>query len=509
MGQFENRSLLLLGLLVLCSSFLGINSGPLWNCLEAANGGVIREIVNSGNFIDLKIMGESAWQLSPLYYWLSSGIYYLLGDGAFSVRFWSPVASSATVMLFYLGVTNLFSETVGFCSALVLISSLLFTIFSKAAVVDTLFLLLLTWTILAYIYRKYWCMYLGWALSILTAGSLGLLLPGAIVLCHGLCFGSRGQWARLRGLGLVLLLVLPWYGGLYYYHGEEALAWAWNNYYYDGLVDYAYATAGWWHYLLLLAWGFFPWVGLALLAIKHAIYDGRIDDLRKLQPFLLWLVLGLAFLSWHGVKSPAAAILLLPPLAVLVGWDLARLKEKQGRLTTYKSWLLLSGLNFAIFICICLSWGRTQGGELVFISQMLAAMLGLIALTICYSLYHYRDLFLALWLHALAGLATMLVLFVFAMPLVAQNYNVAHLSDYYRHHCPFGSRLYVAQDLRQGHYYYSGRADYLLPQGELLEKVLADGSSKYFLVDGQGKQLLEKHCDVVQQMGDNYLLLQK
>ncbi len=512
MEQFENRSLLILGLLVLCSSFLGINSGPLWNCLEAANGGVIRELSNGGGFFTLQILEEPAFQLAPLYYWLSAGFYYLVGDGPFSVRFWSPVASILTVLLFYLGVTNLFNELAGFLAALVLTSSLQFMLFSKAAVVDNLLLLCLLWTVLSYIYRNYLFMYVGWAVATLVGGSLGFILPGTVIFLHALLVDKERRWRemhKLPGLLLVVLLLLPWYGGLYYFHGGEALLQAWDKYYFDGLVAYPYATAGWWYYLLALALGCMPWLGLTLLSLKHAFYDSRIDDLRKLEPFFIWLLVGLGLLSWHGVKSPVAVLLLLPPVAVLVGWNLARLKERQRQSTTYTAWMYLSGLTLGLGAWGSLQLGAHLGGELVFIGQITALLLVLIGVAIVYTLWQYKDVLLATWLHALAGLATMFIVFVFALPLVADTQNVAKLSDWYRHHCAFEPELYVERDLRQGFYFYAGRTAHPLPQGPELQQLLQNGQLKYFLVDRDSLPLLPKDCKVLQQVGHSYLLEQR
>lgn len=99
-----------------------------------------------------------------------------------------------TVIMLYCSITRLFNERAGFWSALVLATSVQFFYLGKAAVTDTTLLFFLTGSLLCYLHKQYWLMYVCMALATVTKGPIGIVFPGAIIFLHILC---TGQWQRL------------------------------------------------------------------------------------------------------------------------------------------------------------------------------------------------------------------------------------------------------------------------------------------------------------------------
>jgi 4-amino-4-deoxy-L-arabinose transferase-like glycosyltransferase len=162
------------------------------------------------------------------------------------------------------------------------------------------------------------------ACATLVKGPIGLLLPATTIVLHGVAT-RRLSWLRHPGLaagaGLYLLLVLPWYvaaevrnpGYLRYFFLEEHVA--------RFLTTRFEREAPWYFYAGVLAAGVFPWTA-SLVALGSRVREDWKDD-RTLFLYLWALVPVVAF-SLSQSKLPGYVLPSLPPLAVLMGEDIAR-----------------------------------------------------------------------------------------------------------------------------------------------------------------------------------------
>ena len=160
--------------------------------------------------------------------------------------------------------------------------------------------------------------------------------------------------------------------------------------------------------------GMFPWTGLLLKSCKDGISESRTEDLRRNLCLMLWSVTVLTVSSlWHEQRVPVLA-LGFPAFAMLTGWNIDRmLREEVGH---FSGWARVSVLTCVVAAAGCVLF--IQNNPDLFVGGL---VLGLVILMmgagIGIALLYYRDVVLAAWLHAAAGLLVMFILFFFLLPV--------------------------------------------------------------------------------------------
>jgi 4-amino-4-deoxy-L-arabinose transferase-like glycosyltransferase len=145
-----------------------------------------------------------------LLYWLMMIAYSVMGVSEFSARFWSAAAGLGTTLLTYHIGRRLFHASVGFWAAVVLASSLMFGVLSRAATPDAVLIFWQTAAICVFVLATFrphpttgegpespqpWqaghyfpkshaavaLMYALMAVAVLTKGPVGIVLPTAVI----------------------------------------------------------------------------------------------------------------------------------------------------------------------------------------------------------------------------------------------------------------------------------------------------------------------------------------
>ena len=191
-------------------------------------------------------------------------------------------------------------------------------------------------------------------------------------------------------------------------------------------------------------------------SLKDTICESGTADLENLLFFHLWWIFVFLFFTFTGTRVLASLLLAFPPLAVLIGWNLDRMpREDRGH---YGGWALASLLAFAV---AAFAWLYCFRGlpALSFVSLILSAMTVLCGMGIGIALLGYRDAALGKWLHAAAGILTMIVVYSFFLPLLQDTYSVRALARQYAALSPQeeSASLYVEHDCRPGVSFYAQR----------------------------------------------------
>jgi len=278
MNRIEKGSLLVLAIIVAFNIFFGLGSIPLLDPDEPVYAETAREMIQFNDYLSPRIYNEYWFDKPPMYYWLVAGAMHVFGDGEFAARFPAALMAFLTVIMLYCSITRLFNERAGFWSALVLATSVQFFYLGKAAVTDTTLLFFLTGSLLCYLHKQYWLMYVCMALATVTKGPIGIVFPGAIIFLHILC---TGQWQRLfkmhclRGLLLYFFIAAPWYYLMYQVHGMEFINTFLGFHNLTRFTTPEHPTRVlWWYYFPVIILGLFPWTGLLLQSIKASIGSG-------------------------------------------------------------------------------------------------------------------------------------------------------------------------------------------------------------------------------------------
>lgn len=519
MKYIDKNSLLIVAGLAFFTILFGIGGVPLLDPDEPVYAQTAREMLQNSDFISPRIFGEYWYDKPPLYYWLVAFCQSLFGFSEFAARLPAAVMACATSVLLYVSTTKIFSEKAGFWSAIILTTCVEFFYMGKAAVTDSTLLFFMTAAILSFAHKKYWLMYFCMALGTLTKGPIGIVFPGAIIFIYLLIMGQLREILRMhvvRGLLLYFLIASPWYYAMYTLHGMEFINTflGFHNLTRFTTPEHA-ARVTFWYYLPVLFLGSFPWTGMLFPALKASISDSRIDDMRNLLLYHVWWLFVFIFFTICKTKLVSYLLPVFPPLAVIIGWNISRMLAKLRHNTTFYSWSFASGL-----VCLILGGGWIYGGaylpEVYFSLILLGALTLLFGFAIIYTLWAYRDIELACWLHALVGVTTMCVAFAFVLPAVADRFSVKSMSAIYQEKCEQDVPIYVDKFLRPGFMYYAGKPGVeMIPRTGALAEALREGGRKYILVRGLEYRRVEKtgqiatNINKIEEIGDIYLLEQK
>lgn len=141
LGEFasldRSRFDLLLVIVVAASIFFfNLGGARLWDRDEPRNAGCAWEMQQRQDWVTPIFNDELRGQKPVLLYWLIMSAYQVFGVNEFAARFWSALFGVGTVVLTYVMGRRMFGASIARWSALVLCSTLMFGVASRAATPD-------------------------------------------------------------------------------------------------------------------------------------------------------------------------------------------------------------------------------------------------------------------------------------------------------------------------------------------------------------------------------------
>jgi len=201
---------------------------PLNSWDEAWYASIAREIVRNNEWILLKFNNVPFYDHPPMGFWIMAISYKLLGISEFSSRFPSAIVGVLSMALIYLTSVKLFNKKIiGFAAAIILGTTVWYVIRVRSGNLDSLFVFFYLLSLYLALKAKehfYW-----FPLMSLTFGALMLTktLIGAsavpilfVILFPQLIQVKKNFKIFLLGIGLFVVLVLPWYYINYYAYSD-------------------------------------------------------------------------------------------------------------------------------------------------------------------------------------------------------------------------------------------------------------------------------------------------
>ncbi len=357
---------LIISFLIIFSSviiFQNLGKNALIDWDESIYAGVSREILETGNRLDLHWNKELWFEKPPLYFWLTAGAFKIFGVNEFAARFWSASAGVAGIILVYLFGRDMVDRKVGFISALALLSTVHWVFQARNGTLDVItaaFILLTLYLFTKARRQKRFWPWVGVALGLtFMTKSVVALIPLAVMGIFAVvdivvvwlgAFGrssvGQGQALPCRQAGLqlqgiiesikrtypfkslllaaagFLITVLPWHVAEYIRHGEAF----WNEYFMYHVLARTKGIEGhdhpffWYHNVvkhLARHWYVVLIPGLALQTYL-AIFK---KQLRKRAVFLLlWFSLTFLIFSYSTSKIQWYIIPIYPAIALICGY---------------------------------------------------------------------------------------------------------------------------------------------------------------------------------------------
>ena len=310
--------------------FAGNGSLLVTDSVESNYALTAKEMVLSGDWLSPQIYGHYWYDKPIFFYWLTALAYKIFGFTEFASRFFPALFGLGGLVLVAWGGSKLDNERSGFCSALVLLSSVEFFLISKSVITDAVLFFFFSATLLFFYlgYRdgkaSYWyIMYAAAGFSVLTKGPIGVLLPGLIITLFLLW---QRDWRVLKrmhlasGTLLFLAVAVPWYAAMYSLHGSDFI----NTFF--GTHNFLRATVSehprddvFYYYTLVNLLALFPWSGLVPLAVYKWQQAGRPKLTEQQRFLLLWALVVFVFFQCMATKYITYTYPLIFPASLLLG----------------------------------------------------------------------------------------------------------------------------------------------------------------------------------------------
>lgn len=317
-------------------------SADLHASLHCAEAGMITPI----------LYGHPWLEKPALYYWRTMSFYKEFGQGDWVARLPSATGAFALVFLTFLHMRR-FRPGGHLDAALITASAVAIIAFARGASTDMQLaapfcIAMLGWYAWYETGKKFWLfdLYFFGGLATLAKGPIAILLSLSIIL---LFVGLRREWQVLRrmvwlpGIVLFLVIVLPWFIAVQirnptFYHfflfEQNLQRFASDRYQHHQNPFF---------YLIVLVLALMPWTVLAIRALwdsveiaiaewrvrhKPARYLGHARAGDAFPEFLvLWALFPVVFFSFSGSKLPGYILPSIPPITILTGDYLFRIRK--------------------------------------------------------------------------------------------------------------------------------------------------------------------------------------
>lgn len=319
-----------------------------------------REMVVSGDWTTPRLNELKYFEKPPLQYWATATAYTVFGEHQWTSRLWAALTGFAGVLLAWFAGTRLFGRQAGIYSALLLGSSMLYSMMAHINTLDMGVTLFITLGIFSLLIaqkeerppqRRNW-MWLAWAglaLAVLSKGLMGLILPGAALFLYSVFNRDIIIWKRMHwfsGLAVFLLIAAPWF----------VLVIKANPEFFDRFFIYEHYTRftskvhgryqPWYYFVPVLALGMLPWLFVMFDALLRT-WKNTTQQVREFSPerfLLVWAVFIYFFFSISGSKLPSYLLPMFPALALLMGKQIAEMESRR------LFWLILPVLFIAAIL---------------------------------------------------------------------------------------------------------------------------------------------------------------
>jgi 4-amino-4-deoxy-L-arabinose transferase-like glycosyltransferase len=438
------RSLPSLIILIAISSgslFFHLGSLPLTGADEPRYARIAQEMHERGAWITPELEGKPWLEKPPLYYWITSPLYFVFSSPETASRVGPALcALLAAIAIFWVG-SVMWTRLAGMLSASMLLTSLGFAGFGRSATTDMPFTCFLTisMAILAVaieknLGRKVLWAYLFLGLAVLGKGPVALILAIGIGLCFWLFNEREGtlhRWHLLPGILITAAVSIPWFWLAFHQNGYAFIATFFINH---NLARYItsihHHSQPFYFYLPVLLALFFPWSGwLIMLAGRSPL-----KELRRWRQWhsgmlftVCWFLFPIIFFSLSGSKLAGYILPSLPPLAIIVGVHISHWIEGGADLPRLRAGIWLQGaISLLMAIAAPIYFQKDYGGNwkvglLISVGVLIPAVFAFI--------YGQKGSCLrAFKATAIQGLAMLLVVVIFAFPVLGAYHSTRTIS---------------------------------------------------------------------------------
>lgn len=357
-----------------------------------------REMINSGDWIRIRLNGLRYYEKPAMGYWLNALSISVFGENEFAVRFPSALSAGLSALIVFLLASRFNGGlTQGATSAAIYLTFIQVFGIGVFSVLDSMLSFFITaclgafhlgWRLRQSLPRhRFWLAVTGvlCGLAFLTKGFIGIVVP-AVVIAPFMIW--ENQWrAMLKTAavigGAAVLTVLPW--GLLI-HWREPGFWDfffWNEHIRRFMAPNAQHKQHFLFYLALLPLCLFPWTVLvpaALAGLKHRLMDSSL-----FRYSFCWILFPFLFFSVCSGKIVTYILPCFPPLALVMGSGLTAY-FKTGRTALFNAGtIFLSGIAAVLVLSLIVAQTGLINGFIAY-SALWKAVLFMVSLLVFFCL---------------------------------------------------------------------------------------------------------------------------
>jgi 4-amino-4-deoxy-L-arabinose transferase-like glycosyltransferase len=309
-----------------------------------------REMVASGDWTTPRLNGLKYFEKPALQYWATATAYTLFGQHNWTARLWSALTALIGIFVVWFAGKRLFGCSAGRYAALVLCSSLMYVVIGHINTLDMGVTFFMSAGLLCFLLaqrgavpsseQRTW-MWLTWAalaLSVLSKGLIGIVLPCAVLVLYTLIERDFTMWRRLHllsGLAIFFAITAPWFIAVSIANPEFAHFFFIHEHFDRFLTKVHGRYQPWWDFIPVLLLGMLPWVVVMFDALARAWRqdivpnsDNKLSGIKPQRFLLLWCVFIFVFFSASDSKLPSYILPIFPALALLIGARLAQIQPR-------------------------------------------------------------------------------------------------------------------------------------------------------------------------------------
>jgi 4-amino-4-deoxy-L-arabinose transferase-like glycosyltransferase len=371
--------IILLLAISLVTLFYRLGTLPFVGADEPRYARIAEEMQQQGTWVTPTLEGKPWLEKPPLYYWITIPFYSLFPISETTARAGPAISTLITALAVFVLGTFLRNRLAGFMAAGILLTSPGFILYGRGASTDMPFTCAFTlgMAILTAAVKKdpgtckVLAAYAFLGLAVLGKGPVAVILAAGIGLMFWYFNERRGIFVRWRiapGLLVLLLVVFPWFWLVFRQNGYAFITTFFINHNIARFVTgIHHHSEPFYYYLPVLPALFLPWSGW----LPFLIPENPVQKLRRWRdwdPVTLflasWFLFPLLFFSLSDSKLPGYILPSIPPLALLLGIRLSRLREHPVRTVIQRTgMILIMVFSFAIAVAAPYYFQTEYGGN--------------------------------------------------------------------------------------------------------------------------------------------------
>jgi 4-amino-4-deoxy-L-arabinose transferase-like glycosyltransferase len=304
---------------------------------------IAREMAASGDFITPRLNAIKYFEKPPLQYWMNALTFKAFGLGDWQARLWTGLCGLLGIGLVAHAGRRVFGERVGLTAGVVLASSFLWAAMGHVNTLDMGLAAMMTLALCGLLLsqrhdatvreQRNWMLlcWAGMALSVLSKGLIGVVLPGAVLVLYTFASRDWAIWKRLHfGLGLAVFFAItaPWFVLVSIENPEFPHFFFIHEHFQRFTSNVHHREGAWYYFVPILVLGALPWLGVLAQSLWHGRRDVTTTGFQPKKMLLVWAGFIFFFFSISGSKLPSYILPIAPALMLLVACYLESASHK-------------------------------------------------------------------------------------------------------------------------------------------------------------------------------------